>query len=263
MNTQAAAVPETLPLDCIELDNSLQPRCTGIDEAHVAALMETPETWPPITAAMRGQAAVLVDGFHRYEAAVRLGLDYVSVRVVNAPTDDDYFRLAFELNAAHGRPLTLTDRKAYAYQLLKAHPDFSDREIGRRTGLNHETVGALRERGNSIDYAAPERKPGEIEADVGLFDPIRFARATKEQKAIGGYVKRLVGSLEDPYPDADGYSNVPGWSEDATAIAQACFATMGAQQALDTLKLLEQDARFLLDIAKARKQIAQSYKENP
>ncbi len=224
--------------------------------------MEAPENWPPITVAMRGQSAVLIDGWHRYEAAAQLGLEYITCKVIDTPPEGDYFRLAFELNATHGKPLTQSDRKAYASKLLSAHPEYSDREIGRRTGLHHETIGALRLQSGLPNYRVPERRPGAIESDIALLDPIRFAKATKEQKSVSGYIKRLLQSLEDPYSDSDGYSNVAGWTDDPLSIAQACFTTMGPQKASDVLELLEQEARFLLDIGKARKQIAQSYREN-
>ncbi len=62
-----------LPLGAIEVDDSLQPRSDGLSEEHVLALMETPEDWPPIMVAHVNGANVLIDGFHRHEAARRLG----------------------------------------------------------------------------------------------------------------------------------------------------------------------------------------------
>ena len=89
--------------------------------------------------------------------------------------------------------MSLIDRKDYAEMLIKAHPELSDREIGRRTCINHETVGALRNPSQSGGLSVPQRKPGELDADIGLFDPIRFAKgATKQQKAVAGYIQRLV-----------------------------------------------------------------------
>lgn len=245
----------TIALCEITVDQSLQPRCGGLDEAHVLALMDCPESWPPIVLALDGDLLVLVDGFHRLEAATRLGLQHIPSRIVDAPVDGDYLRIAFEINAAHGKPLSLRDRKSYAQNLLRAHSDWSDREIGRRTGLNHETVGAMRH-GGSYGYVAPERKPGEIPEDIGLLDPIRFAKATRPQKAVAGYIQRLLQGLEDPYPDDDGIPRVEGWHDSAT-IAEACFVAIGSERAFTLLETLEHHARFLLQIAKERKSLKQ------
>jgi hypothetical protein len=47
-------------------------------------------------------------------------------------------------NAAHGAPLTLGDRRAFAARLLHSRSDWSDREIGRRCGLVEPTVAKVR-----------------------------------------------------------------------------------------------------------------------
>jgi ParB-like nuclease family protein len=241
-----ATVP--VPLQNISIDDRLQPRCDGLSEEHLTSLMETPEAWPPITLARSNGRLLLIDGFHRVEAATRLERDSITAVVHEPPEGCDLFAAAFQLNAKHGRPLTLRDRKAYASVLLQTHPDWSDRDIGRRTSLNHETVGALR-------YAEatprPRRKPGTLPDDVDLFDPIRFRRnASKAQKAIAGYVARVTIALDDPYGE---HSSLPTWPDDPHEIADACIRAMGAKRAGDTMSNLEAAARFLMQVTKAAK----------
>ncbi len=241
-----------IPLKRIAIDKALQPRCDGISEFHVAALMESPENWPPIAVVQEADSLVLIDGFHRYEAATRLGFESIPAIIVERPTHGDCFRLAFDLNATHGRHLTVRDRKAYAKVLLEQHPDLSDRDIGRRTSLNHETVRSLRDEKTLPSSRIAARKPGELEADIALFDPIRFAKATREQKAVAGYIKRLARAITEPYID-DGSALVLGWAGDPNHVASACFAAMGAQRAFDLLDTLEFGAKFIVAVAKARK----------
>lgn len=136
---------EPVTLSQIRLDSSLQPRVSGLDNDHVRILQETPETWPPLSVVKQGEQFLLVDGFHRYAAAQNLGLEEINVQILETPLDGDLFALAFQLNAAHGRPLSLQDRRAFAERLLKAHPDWADREIGRRSGLAQPTVAAIRQ----------------------------------------------------------------------------------------------------------------------
>lgn len=234
-----------LPLGAIEVDDSLQPRSDGLSEEHVLALMETPEDWPPIMVAHVDDANVLIDGFHRHDAARRLGYESIAAKVFYPDQNTDLFRIAFSLNIQHGRPLTRRDRNAYAAHLLQRYPELSDREIGRRCGLHHETVGAIRNRRTT--FRAAEHKPGALPGDVGLLDPIRRAKATRAKddrrlrRAPGDRARR---SFEDG-------SSLDRWPDDPAEIAEACVAAMGPKRARETLHNVAIDARFMLSVAKA------------
>jgi hypothetical protein len=250
---------QAIAMGSIVIDESLQPRCDGVNLAHVKALMESPETWPPVIAVSSPDGPVLVDGFHRYKAARKLGLDLIPARILPPPSDGDLFGIAFELNAVHGRPLTLRDRKAYATKLFEQHANLADREIGRRAGLSHSTVAALRTGQNGQRYRIPPRNPGEPPRDIGLVDPIRFAHASRAEKSVAGFIKRVTTGLDDAY-DENGDPQLEGWSTDPVEIARACYTTMGAAKASRLLEGLEYNAAFLLDIARARKVISQQMK---
>lgn len=240
--------PVLVPIGQIVIDDSLQPRCDGISEEHIDALIEAPENWPPIVLARRNGSLFLIDGFHRHEAARLLGLGELAATIFDPAEDTDLFDIAFQLNAKHGRPLGLRDRKAYAAAMLRNHPELPDREIGRRSGLHHETVGALR----NAKVPSSARKPGEVPSDVGILDPIRFTKkATREQKAVAGYVQRLAIALRDPY---DGTLGV--WSENPATIARACVLAMGAKRATTLLTEIETDANFIIDITQASKRLS-------
>ncbi len=247
------SAPALIPIGDVVVDDRLQPRQNGLADDHIGSLMETPEAWPPIVLACIKGYLYLVDGFHRHEAARRLGLKEIRASIFQPAEGADLVGIAFELNAKHGRPLTLRDRKANAERLLGRHPDLSDREIGRQCGLHHETVGALREARSQLRIA--ERKSGELPSDVGLFDPIRFAKkATKEQKSIAGYVARLKTALADPYVDG---STLDLWPQDAAEIARACIVAMGEKRAAQTLASVAKDARFMIAVAHAAESLLQ------
>jgi hypothetical protein len=202
--------------------------------------METPEAWPPIVLAQLEAGKYLIDGFHRHEAALRLGLEEIAASVFTPAPGADLLGIAFQINAKHGRALTLRDRKAYATTLLERQPELSDREIGRRCGLNHETVGSLRNTRSVISA----REPGALPTDVGILDPIRFAKkASREQKAVAGYMQRLAVALHDPY---DGTLGV--WSDNPMVIARSCVLAMGGKRATKLLTDLETDALFIIDV---------------
>jgi ParB-like chromosome segregation protein Spo0J len=99
----------SLPLGSISRDAAIHPRVAGIDESHVAALMKTPDAWPPLAVVEDCGHYILVDGFHRYAAAERLGMEAVAVQIVPMPADRDLRGLAVDLNlrreACEGIPL--------------------------------------------------------------------------------------------------------------------------------------------------------------
>lgn len=85
---------------------------------------------------------VIVDGHHRDEIARRHGLHCPRVVV-----DGDAAKLrglAFSLNL-HRRHLTSEQKRAVVAESIKADPQLSDREHGRRTGVDHKTAAGVRE----------------------------------------------------------------------------------------------------------------------
>jgi hypothetical protein len=59
-------------------------------------------------------------------------------------SDSELLIVAIQANAAHGRPLSLTDRKEAAVRLLSLAPDMSDRAVAEICGLSPTTTGLLR-----------------------------------------------------------------------------------------------------------------------
>lgn len=257
-----------LPLHRIVIVPDLQPRVKGLDEGHVQALQDAPESWPPLVAVQQGGQCVLVDGLHRYAAAQNLSLSTVPVRIVPPPADGDLHALAFALNAAHGRPLGLADRRAFAERLLRQHPDWADREIGRRCGLSSNTVGAIRERlaraaqieqtdtrvgaGGyvySIGTNPKQRPPGEL-PEVGISAMVSDAvgrvfspTERRQQRRVAQYLQRLAIALDDQ----DG---LEGWGAAGEA-AEACRLVLGAERAAELGERLGWTSRSVLDVALA------------
>ncbi len=87
--------PVVVPISQIVIDDRLQPRCDGLSDEHVASLMETPETWPPIVLARCNSGLFLIDGFHRHEAARRLGAGALTAAIYDPPEGTDPSALLF------------------------------------------------------------------------------------------------------------------------------------------------------------------------
>ncbi len=257
---------DDLSITAITLDPGLQPRVEGINPDHVRALEAVADAWPPLTVVQHNRALVLVDGFHRYAAAQNIGLTTVPAEIREMPEDGDLKGLAFILNAAHGRPLTLQDRRARAGDLLRLHPDWADREIGRRCGLAQPTVARLRGELEStaqieqtdvrvghggytytVGTNVKQRPAGELpNSGIGerLGDAVGRVFTSEErrqQRRITSYLKRLVVALED----SDG---LEGWATDEDA-AEACRLVLGEEAAAELGESLGHCSRDVLNVA--------------
>jgi hypothetical protein len=243
-----------IPVSQIALDPGLQPRVDGLDAKHVRELEAAPEHWPPVSLVARNERLVLVDGFHRLQAAKNLRLNSVRATVLQVAADADLHALAFTLNASHGRPLSLKDRRVFAARLLTLHPNWSDREIGRESGLVQPTVAKLRselERRKEIplvrsrvgrdgrSYAVARtvhNAATALERLVDAYDP-------NEQRRIVRYLERLTPVLEEQ-------DRLRGFEmfDDA---ARACILSLGEKRARELGHQLGWTSQNILGIARA------------
>lgn len=213
----------SVQLSQIVVNPDLQPRINGLDNDHVKALEAGYETWPPLSVIKHGeQQYLLIDGFHRLAAAQNLALRQVSVQVLEPPQDGDLYALAFSLNALHGHPLSLSDRKAFAQWLLKAHPSSSDREIGRRSGLAQPTVASLR---------TELEKSAQIEQ-------------TTVREGKGGYTY-AVRPKEESESDTDDSSDSP--EEEVVSYLQQCVKFFQYRKKIEAWQTEENAVAMCLD----------------
>lgn len=240
-----------LPLDAVVADDANQPRLDNLDEDHMDQLALAVEQWPPITVASDGARYFLVDGFHRVETAKRLGLTHITATTIPMPGDGDLASLGFDLNAKHGRPLSLQDRRNQAVRLLRKDPRQSDRSLSQRCGIAASTVATIRrelEEGAQIEhpvdrlgsdgkaYSVPERQPGELPGKslgevlgdgVSLFS----SQERREMREVVRYLQRLKTPLLDA-------QDLPAW-ESPEAAARACIATLGRERAIELARELD------------------------
>ncbi len=128
-----------LPLADLQVTEGV--RSGGLDEAHVALLMETVEEWPPIL--VWGDERLVIDGAHRVEAARRLGHSRIpAIRFLG--TRDEAFVESVRRNIDHGLPLSMGDRRRAAIHVLRGHPEWSDRRIASLCGLSGKSLARLR-----------------------------------------------------------------------------------------------------------------------
>jgi len=116
-------------------------RSDGLDESYAKLLASVVTPLPPIV--VDSQTMVVLDGVHRVRAAVLRQETFIRARYVSG-SESELLIMAVQANAAHGRPLSLTDRKNAAGRLLSVSPEMSDRAVAGICGLSPTTVGLLR-----------------------------------------------------------------------------------------------------------------------
>jgi hypothetical protein len=144
---QTAATVQSLQWSSIRTDGGTQPRA-GIDEEHVARLREAllaGATLPSLMVFYDGTDYWLADGFHRMRALRSNGAETLLCEVRQG-TRRDAVLWSVGANQAHGLPRSRDDLRRAIERLLRDDEwrQWSDREIARRVGCSHATVGTVR-----------------------------------------------------------------------------------------------------------------------
>ena len=233
-------------LSALTLDPELQPRTGGIDPSHVRSLEESIDALPPLLAVRRGEEIVLIDGWHRLAAFQNQGRDRVMLRLAPMPPDGDLRGLAFGANVAHGRPLSLTDRREEAARLLRRIPQTSDREIGRQCGLSQPTVAKIRaalEAGAQIEQTETRVGRGGYEYAVNARDSDQVDGVDAERLRLARYLGRLVKVLDQS-------DDLPAWTS-PRAVADIVVQFFDEDDVPVVAEVLGLNGRELLNVAKA------------
>lgn len=134
-------------LSDITADDDLQPRAliksAVVDE--YAEAMQRGECFPPIILFNDGGVYWLADGYHRFKAAQKAGLESLSAEF-RSGTKLDALKFALSANATHGLRRSSVDKRRAVLIALKEFGDLSNRELGRMVKVDDKTVGKYRER---------------------------------------------------------------------------------------------------------------------
>jgi ParB-like chromosome segregation protein Spo0J len=193
----------------------LNPRA-GLCEETIIRYMESFQALPPVN--IQEGTGVLVDGFHRVEAARRMGVETVPVRMLDIP-DEELHLYAGLANCEHGRALSRTERNRFVVRLADEY-GWSAEKVAKVVGISPSSVGlAVRE--HRYNRELSERLGEEVQIvnsshvqalyRVGeeprsrLLDAI--ALKTDEdghpRPLTGAELKLLVDRMEDPATPAE------------------------------------------------------------
>lgn len=135
-----------LSLKLIKTDEKLSPRIDeGTDTETVNAYAECFDQLPPIVVFKVPDQIhyLLADGWHRYHAAKKLGLEEMEVEA-RAGSYNDAKEFALLSNLKHGRPLTRKEKRHVIAEFLKLHPERANNWIGQDLGVDDKTVEVIR-----------------------------------------------------------------------------------------------------------------------
>jgi hypothetical protein len=174
---------EVVPVALRDLKIDASFREGGVNQEHVARLVDLGGHWPPILVSRDG---LVIDGVHRAAAARLLGWERIDAAFFDGGPDDALIEFV-RRNVYHGLPLTLRERKRAAGRVLHAHPEWSDRRIAKLCAISPKTVGRLRVR-------VPERPTEEV---PHLDTRTRVGRDNKSRPVNSASVRaRVVAAIK-------------------------------------------------------------------
>lgn len=147
MTTDAGVQIAPIPLSKIRLDGGTQPRVAIAEDvvSEYAVALRAGVEFPPPDVFYDGADYWLGDGFHRYHAAVAAGLETMAC-AMRFGTRRDAVLFSTGANQGHGLRRTNADKRKAVTTLLQDEEwgQWSNREIGRRLGVDHSFVSDLR-----------------------------------------------------------------------------------------------------------------------
>jgi ParB-like chromosome segregation protein Spo0J len=194
----------------------LNPRAQLCEET-ISRYMESFDALPPVS--IQEGTGVLVDGFHRVEAATRLGSEAVPVRMLDIP-DEELHLYAGLANCGHGRALNRVERNRFIVRLVEQY-QWPAEKVARSIGVSASSISlALRE--HRYNQALSERLGEDVqiinsshvqalyrvgaEQRAQLLDAVasKVDEEGRPRPLTGTELKSLVARLEDPQtPDAE------------------------------------------------------------
>lgn len=186
--------PRLVAINELVLIPELNPRARLCEET-IIRYMESFTSLPPVR--VQAKTNVVVDGYHRVEAAVRLGMEEVLVQPERIE-DDDLRLVAGVANAQHGQPLTRSERNKLAVALVRNYGKLRE-ESARLLGISPSAVTlALREHQFNEQLSEKLGTPVQVINSAHVRALYRVG-ADQRERLLEAVVSK-VGEDGEPYP---------------------------------------------------------------
>ncbi|MEW2613530.1 transcriptional regulator [Streptomyces sp. NPDC047880] len=184
---------------------------------HIARLAEIEGPLPAVL--VHRPTMRVIDGMHRYLAALSNGQKTIEVEFFDGTTEEAYLR-AVQANSVHGLPLSPAERKAAAARIIASLPHMSDRAIAKAAGLGAKAVATIRRRMDEtpqlkarvgqdgkvrpLNSAEARYRVAELLAERPDASLRELARLACVSPATVSDVRRRLASGEPPAPERSG-----------------------------------------------------------
>ncbi len=105
--------------------------------------LQAGDTFPPLAVFHVSAEFILVDGYHRYSAALKIALTTFPAEI-HVGNRHDALIFGLGANAAHGLPLSAADKRHAVQIALAQLPDWSDRSVADIVKVSPAFVGKVR-----------------------------------------------------------------------------------------------------------------------
>ena len=205
--------PKPIAIDLIRIDAGTQFRA-AINQDRVtdyAELFDGTKEWPFDSACevyFDGVEYFLVDGFHRYFAAVRVKRASLSC-IVHSGTQRDAIKCALSANARHGLHRSNEDkRKAVAFVLEDAEwSKLSSRAIAEICGVSNRFVDSVRKELTGNRSQSNEKRLGKDGRTTAPPKPKADPSAVIVD-LVSSFADNFDGNLSDGEPEPDAWQDV-------------------------------------------------------
>ena len=235
--------PQRIALDDVVLRKDLDPRLGERDADLIKQYAEIFDALPPIEVNQKNE---VIDGWHRYLAARRVGVAEIACFVVETLDDDDLADRMWQSNLRHGVQYTRDQRKARGLKLYERR--MSTSEIADRVGVSAATVRRWmkeqreRDRQQRNDLVIELAEQGKTQAEIAkesgvpqrtvsdiLSENVQMRATAKEAESLENTdiePEPEVAEADKPEPESEAESVPP--EEISAEVLVAARAVMGA-----------------------------------
>lgn len=237
----------TVPTADIEFVKELYPRLRE-DDAAIERYRAAIDRLPPIVVA-RGR--ILVDGFHRWQAYRREGVEQIPAEDLGDVLDSEILRQAYKRNATHGQQLSTNDKRTAAehlYFMLDGAQDEKYQEIADLLSIKFDVAKKYAAKARQHEKERQQEKAWDLWLDCWTQQAIAEEIGVPQNTISGWVSKKEQDSEFDRPPQSRQHFDV--WSfatADDDAGTGSYFGRMPPQAIENLLWLYTEPGHVVVD----------------